>query len=160
MTNQWVNSYKRLIPGLRSSIYVSWTHVNRSDLIRVPTYEPGLDTSIRIEYRAPDPACNPYLAFSVMLAAGLKGIEDDYPVPAPVVGNVLEMSAQRRQSLGLKTLPTSLGEAIALAESSELLYEALGDHIFNSLIANKRLEWEDYRSKVTDYEVSRYLSTL
>ena len=118
VTNQWVNSYKRLIPGYEASIYVSWTHVNRSDLIRVPTYEPGTETSIRIEYRAPDPACNPCLAFSAMLAAGLKGIEDDYEVPAPVVGNVLEMSAQRRQSLGLKTLPTSLGEAIALAESS------------------------------------------
>ncbi len=160
VTNQWVNSYKRLVPGYEAPIYVSWTHVNRSDLIRVPTYEPGTETSIRVEYRSPDPACNPYLAFSAMLAAGLKGIEEDYPVPAPVVGNVLEMSPQRRQSLGLRTLPTSLGEAIALSESSELLYEALGDHVFNSLIENKKLEWEDYRSMVTDYEVSRYLSTL
>ena len=160
VTNQWVNSYKRLIPGYEAPIYVSWTHVNRSDLIRVPTYEPGTETSLRIEYRAADPACNPYLAFSVMLAAGLKGIEDDYQIPPPVVGNVLDMSPQRRQSLGLKTLPTSLGEAITLAEGSELLYEALGDHVFNSLIANKQMEWEDYRSQVTDYEVSRYLSTL
>ena len=160
VTNQWVNSYKRLIPGYEAPIYVSWTHVNRSDLIRIPTYEPGTETSIRIEYRAPDPACNPYLALSVLLAAGLKGIEEDYQVPAPVVGNVLEMPPQRRQSLGLRTLPTSLGEAISLAESSDLLYEALGDHVFNSLITNKKMEWEDYRSKVTDYEVSRYLSTL
>ncbi len=160
VTNQWVNSYKRLVPGYEAPIYVSWTHVNRSDLIRVPTYEPGSETSIRVEYRAPDPACNPYLAFSVLLAAGLKGIEEDYQVPSPVVGNVLEMSPQRRQSLGLRSLPTSLGEAIALAESSQLLHEALGDHVFNSLIENKKLEWEDYRSTVTDYEVGRYLATL
>ena len=160
VTNQWVNSYKRLIPGYEAPVYVSWTHVNRSDLIRVPSYERGEETSIRIEYRAPDPSCNPYLAFSAMLAAGLKGIEEQYQVPAPVVGNVQEMSPQRRQSLGIRTLPSSLGEAINLAETSELLYEALGDHVFNSLIENKKLEWDEYRSEVTDYEVSRYLSTL
>jgi glutamine synthetase len=160
VTNQWVNSYKRLIPGYEAPVYVSWTHVNRSDLIRVPSYERGAEASIRIEYRASDPACNPYLAFSAMLAAGLKGIEEQYQVPPPVVGNVLEMSPQRRHSLGIKTLPTSLGEAINLAETSDLLYEALGDHVFASLIENKKMEWEDYRSMVTDYEVSRYLSTL
>ena len=160
VTNQWVNSYKRLIPGYEAPVYVSWTHVNRSDLIRVPSYERGEESSIRIEYRAPDPSCNPYLAFSAMLAAGLKGIEEQYQVPAPVVGNVQEMSPQRRQSLGIRTLPSSLGEAINLAETSELLYEALGDHVFNSLIENKKLEWDEYRSEVTDYEVSRYLSTL
>ena len=160
VTNQWVNSYKRLIPGYEAPVYVSWTHVNRSDLIRVPSYERGEETSIRIEYRSPDPSCNPYLAFSAMLAAGLKGIEEQYQVPPPVVGNVQEMSLQRRQSLGIRTLPSSLGEAIHLAETSELLYEALGDHVFNSLIENKKLEWDEYRSEVTDYEVSRYLSTL
>ena len=160
VTNQWVNSYKRLIPGYEAPVYVSWTHVNRSDLIRVPSYERGEASSIRIEYRSPDPACNPYLAFSAMLAAGLKGIEEQYQVPAPVVGNVQEMSPQRRQSLGIRTLPSSLGEAINLAETSELLYEALGDHVFNSLIENKKLEWDEYRSEVTDYEVSRYLSSL
>ena len=160
VTNQWVNSYKRLVAGFEAPVYVSWTHVNRSDLIRVPTYHPGAQSSIRIEYRGADPACNPYLAFSVMLAAGLKGIEEEYQVPAPAVGNVLEMSPQRRQSLGIRPLPTSLGEAIVLAESSDLLYEALGDHVFNSLIENKKIEWEEYRSTVTDYEVSRYLSTL
>ena len=160
VTNQWVNSYKRLIPGYEAPVYVSWTHVNRSDLIRVPSYERGEENSIRIEYRAPDPSCNPYLAFSAMLAAGLKGIEEQYQVPPPVVGNVQEMSAQRRQSLGIRTLPSSLGEAINLAETSELLYEALGDHVFNSLIENKKLEWDEYRSEVTDYEVARYLSTL
>ncbi len=160
VTNQWVNSYKRLIPGYEAPVYVSWTYVNRSDLIRVPSFERGEEASIRIEYRAPDPSCNPYLAFSAMLAAGLKGITEQYQVPAPVVGNVHEMSPQRRQSLGIRTLPSSLGEAINLAETSELLYEALGDHVFNSLIENKNIEWDEYRSQVTDYEVARYLSTL
>ena len=160
VTNQWVNSYKRLVPGYEAPVYVTWSHVNRSDLIRVPAYKPGYQTSVRIEYRAPDPACNPYLAFSVMLAAGMKGIQEEYPVPPPVVGNVFDMSAQRRQSLNIKTLPGSLGEAIILAERSELLQEALGDHIFNSLIRNKEIEWEEYRSTVTDYEISRYLPVL
>ena len=160
VTNRWVNSYKRLVPGYEAPVYVTWSHVNRSDLIRVPAYKPGYNTSVRIEYRAPDPACNPYLAFSVMLAAGMKGIQEEYPVPPPVVGNVFDMSAQRRQSLNIKTLPGSLGEAIILAERSDLLQEALGDHIFNSLIRNKEIEWEEYRSTVTDYEISRYLPVL
>ena len=160
VTNQWVNSYKRLVPGYEAPVYVTWSHVNRSDLIRVPAYKPGYNTSVRIEYRAPDPACNPYLAFSAMLAAGMKGIQQEYPVPPPVVGNVFDMSAQRRQSLNIKTLPGSLGEAIILAERSDLLQEALGDHIFNSLIRNKEIEWEEYRSTVTDYEISRYLPVL
>jgi len=149
VTNQWVNSYKRLVPGYEAPVYVSWSYVNRSDLIRVPAYKPGYHTSVRIEYRAPDPACNPYLAFSAMLAAGMKGIQEEYPVPPPVVGNVFEMSAQRRQSLNIKSLPSSLGEAITLAEGSELLQEALGDHIFNSLLRNKEIEWDEYRSTVT-----------
>lgn len=160
VTNQWVNSYKRLVPGFEAPVYVSWSQVNRSDLIRVPAYKPGYESSIRIEYRAPDPACNPYLAFSAMLAAGMKGIQEEYPVPPPVAGNVADMSAQRRQSLNIKTLPSSLVEAIAIAERSELLREALGDHLFNSLLRNKELEWEQYRSIITDYEVSRYLPIL
>ena len=159
-TNQWVNSYKRLVPGYEAPVYVSWAHINRSDLIRVPAYKPGYENSIRIEYRAPDPACNPYLAFSVMLAAGLKGIEEEYPVPPPVEGNVFAMSAEERQARGIRTLPGSLGEAIALAEESELLGEALGDHVFNSFIQNKRIEWEEYRATVTDYEIARYLPIL
>ena len=159
-TNQWVNSYKRLVPGYEAPVYVSWAHINRSDLIRVPAYKPGSESSMRIEYRAPDPACNPYLAFSVMLAAGLKGIEEEYPIPQPVVGNVFDMPPQRRQSLGIKILPGSLGEAIALAESSELLRETLGDHVFNSFIQNKKIEWDENRGMVTDHEVSRYLPLL
>jgi glutamine synthetase len=160
VTNQWINSYKRLVPGYEAPVFVSWTHVNRSDLVRVPAYKPGYESSVRVEYRAPDPACNPYLAFSVMLAAGMKGIEEDYPVHAPVAGNVFDMTEERRQSLGIKTLPSSLGEAIALAEDSELLNEALGDHIYHSFIQNKKIEWQDYRATVTDYEIARYLPIL
>ncbi len=160
VTNQWVNSYKRLVPGFEAPVYISWAHVNRSDLVRVPAYKPGYESSVRIEYRAPDPACNPYLAFSAMLAAGLKGIEEEYPVPPPVEGNVLAMAPEERQARGIKRLPGSLGEAIALAEESDLLREALGEHILNSFIRNKKLEWEEFRATVTDYEVSRYLPTL
>jgi glutamine synthetase len=160
VTNQWVNSYKRLVPGHEAPVYISWSYVNRSDLIRVPSYKPGNESSMRLEYRAPDPACNPYLAFSVMLAAGLKGIREEYPVPPTVVGSVFEMSPQRRQSLNIKMLPSSLGEAISLAEGSELLQEALGEHILSSLIKNKELEWDGYRSTVTDYEISQYLPVL
>ena len=133
---------------------------DRSDLVRVPAYKPGYESSVRIEYRAPDPACNPYLAFSVMLAAGLKGIEEEYPVPPPVEGNVFAMSQEEIQAKGIKTLPGSLGEALLLAENSDLLREALGEHIFNSFLRNKRIEWNDYRATVTDYEISHYLPNL
>ena len=160
VTNQWINSYKRLVPGYEAPVYATWAHVNRSDLVRVPAYKPGYESSVRVEYRAPDPACNPYLAFSAMLAAGMKGIEEDYPLRPPVAGNVFEMTEERRQSMGIKTLPGSLGEAIALAENSELLAEALGDHILTSFIENKKIEWREYRSIVTDYEISRYLPIL
>ena len=160
VTNQWVNSYKRLIPGYEAPVYISWAHVNRSDLVRVPAYKPGYESSVRVEYRAPDPACNSYLAFSAMLAAGLKGIEEEYPVPPPVEGNVFDMSAEERQARGIRTLPGSLGEAIVLAEGSDLLRETLGEHIFDSFIRNKKMEWEDYRSTITDYEISRYLPML
>ncbi len=160
VTNQWVNSYKRLVPGYEAPVFISWAHVNRADLIRVPAYKPGYESSVRIEYRAPDPACNPYLAFSAMLAAGLRGIEEEYPVPPPVDGNVFMMTNEERQARGIKSLPNSLGEAIALAEESDLLKDALGDHIFNSFIRNKKMEWEEYRATVTDYEISRYLPML
>ena len=160
VTNQWVNSYKRLVPGFEAPSFISWAHISRSDLIRVPAYKPGYESSMRVEYRAPDPACNPYLAFSVMLAAGFKGIEQEYPVPPPVDGNVFLMTAEERQAKGIKPLPGSLGEAIALAEGSELLRESLGEHIHNSFIQNKKIEWDDYRATVTDYETSRYLPIL
>ena len=115
---------------------------------------------MRVEYRAPDPACNPYLAFSVMLAAGLKGIENEYPVPPAVEGNVFGMTPEERQAKGIRALPGSLGESISIAEGSELLQEALGEHILHSVIQNKTMEWAEYRATVTDYETSRYLPIL
>ncbi|MBI2165669.1 MAG: glutamine synthetase [Chloroflexi bacterium] len=160
VTNQWVNSYKRLVPGYEAPVYISWARINRSDLIRIPAYKPGREDSVRIEYRAPDPACNPYLAFAVMLAAGLEGIEKEYTPPPPVEENVYEMSERERQARGIGTLPGSLWEAIVLAEKSEIVRKALGDHAFGSLIKNKKIEWDDYRSQVTDHELKRYLPIL
>lgn len=159
-TNQWVNSYKRLVPGYEAPIHVSWTVSNRLDLIRVPSYKTGYDTSLRIEYRAPDPACNPYLAFSALLAAGMKGIDGEYPLPSPVTANVDAMTPEERTARGIRSLPGSLGEAIALAEDSALLRQTLGDFVFDTLIRNKKLEWAQYRATVTDYEIARYLPML
>jgi len=160
VTNQWVNSYKRLIPGYEAPIYLSWARRNRSDLIRVPVYKPGKENATRIEYRAPDPACNPYLAFAVMLAAGLEGIEKKYECPPPVVQNVYEMSEEERIERGIQSLPGDLAEAVALAEKSELLKKTLGDHVFEKFIANKKIEWHEYRAQVTGYEHDRYLRVL
>lgn len=160
ITNQWVNSYKRLVPGYEAPVYVSWAPINRSDLIRVPAFREGKNESVRIEYRAPDSSCNPYLAFSVMLAAGLEGIKRNYPVPDPVENNVLEMSEKERERLGIRTLPGSLWEAIQLAEHSKLVQDTLGDHVFKSFLQNKKIEWEEYRSQVTEYEIKRYLPIL
>ena len=160
VTNQWVNSYKRLVPGYEAPVYISWARINRSDLIRIPAYREGKEESVRIEYRAPDPACNPYLAFAVMLAAGLEGVEKGYEVPEPVEENVYEMGEAERLKRGVDVLPGSLLEAINFAEGSELVKSCLGDHVFNSFIENKKLEWGEYRSHVTDYEIKRYLPVL
>ena len=160
VTNQWVNSYKRLIAGYEAPVYISWARVNRSDLIRVPAYKEGRAESVRIEYRAPDPACNPYLAFSVMLAAGLDGIERDLPVPDPVEDNVYGMTDDERQRRGIDTLPGSLWEAILLAEKSDLVRQALGEHVFASFMRNKKIEWNQYKAQVTNYELKRYLPIL
>ena len=160
VTNQWVNSYKRLVPGYEAPVYLSWAWRNRSDLIRVPEYKPGKEEATRIEYRSPDPACNPYLCFSVMLAAGLDGVKNGWEPPDPVEENVYKMPEEERKRRGIGTLPASLGEAIALAEKSQLLREALGDHVFNSFIENKKIEWDLYRTQVTDYEIKRYLPIL
>jgi glutamine synthetase len=160
VTNEWVNSYKRLVPGYEAPVYLSWARRNRSDLVRVPEYKPGKETATRIEYRSPDPACNPYLAFAVMLAAGLEGIEKGYPCPDPVEENIYELTEQQRHERGIAHLPGSLWEAIELAEGSNLLRRCLGDHLFDSLISNKKIEWSDYRRQVTDYELRRYLPTL
>ena len=160
VTNQWINSYKRLVPGYEAPVYLSWARRNRSDLIRIPEYRPGREKATRIEFRSPDPACNPYLAFSVMLAAGLEGIEKGYEVPEPIEENVYEMSEEERQRRGIATLPASLLEAILLTEKSELVQKALGDHVFNAFIENKKIEWNQYRTQVTDYELKRYLPIL
>ena len=161
VTNQWVNSYTRLVRGFEAPTYVSWATVNRSDLIRVPAYKAGREASRRIEYRAPDPACNPYLAFSVMLAAGLEGIENEYPLLNPVDdANVEDMNDAEREAAGIEPLPGSLWEAIQVTERSDLVRNTLGDQVFRSFIENKKIEWEEYCSHVTDYETGRYLSRL
>src|SRR5262249_36599846 len=139
VTNQWVNSYKRLVPGYEAPVYLSWARRNRSDLIRVPEYKEGKEAAVRIEYRAPDPACNPYLAFAAMLAAGLEGIEKGYEAPEPVESNVFEMSAGEKQKRGIQQLPGSLWEAIERAEQSDLLRTCLGEHLFESLLLNKKI---------------------
>jgi glutamine synthetase len=160
VTNQWVNSYKRLIPRFEAPTYVSWAMVNRSDLIRVPAFKAGREASRRIEYRSPDGACNPYLAFSVMLAAGLDGIENEYSLPSPVEASVTDMTDDERAELGIEALPGNLWESIRIAEQSELVRRALGEHVFRSFIENKKIEWERYHSQVTEYEVDRYLSAV
>jgi glutamine synthetase len=160
INNQWINSYKRLVPGYEAPVYLSWAKRNRSDLIRVPEYRPGKEKATRIELRSPDPACNPYLCFSVMLAAGLKGIEDGLEPPEPVEENVYEMSEKQRIDRGIYTLPASLADAIALTEKSELVRKALGDHVFNAFIENKKIEWNQYRIHVSKYELDRYLPML
>ena len=160
ITNQWVNSYKRLVPGYEAPVYLSWALRNRSDLIRVPVYKPGKENATRVEYRSPDPACNPYLAFAMMLAAGLEGIEQGYELGAPVERNVYEMTQAEREELGIGMLPEDLYEAIKLAEGSDLVRKTLGDHVFSKLIESKKIEWERYRAQVTSYELEEYLSIL
>jgi glutamine synthetase len=158
--NQWVNSYKRLVPGYEAPVYLSWARRNRSDLVRVPEYRPGREKATRIEFRSPDPACNPYLTFSVMLAAGLEGIEKGLEPPPPVEENVYEMTLEERQKRGITTLPASLIEAIQLAEKSEVVRKALGEHVFEAFIQNKKIEWDNYRAQVTEYELKKYLPIL
>ncbi|MFH1756686.1 MAG: type I glutamate--ammonia ligase [Pseudomonadota bacterium] len=160
VTCQWVNSYKRLVPGYEAPVYLSWAQRNRSDLIRIPMYKPGKEEATRIEFRSPDPACNPYLTFSVMLAAGLAGMEEKIEPPDPVEANVYKMSAEERERRGIKQLPGSLSEAIQLTEKSKLVREALGDHVFDHFIENKKVEWDRYRIQITSYEIEKYLPIL
>jgi len=160
VTNQWVNSYKRLVPGYEAPVYISWARRNRSDMVRVPLYKPGNEKATRVEFRSPDPACNPYLAFAAMLAAGMKGIEEGLELAEPIERNIYEMGESERKKLGIKSLPADLWEAIVLAEKSELLRECLGDHTFEALILDKKIEWEKYRSQVTEYELDTYLPVL
>lgn len=158
--NQWVNSYKRLVPGYEAPVYVSWARRNRSAMIRVPMYKPGKEKATRIEFRSPDPACNPYLAFAVMLAAGLAGIEKKYKLSDPVEEDIYEMDEKARLRAGIVSLPGSLHEAIHLIESSSLVKETLGEHIFEKFIENKKLEWDRFRTHVSKFEIDRYLPML
>lgn len=158
--NQWVNSYKRLVVGYEAPVYISWARRNRSALVRIPMYKPGKEKATRVEFRSPDPATNPYLCFSVMLGAGLKGLEEKLSLHDPVEEDIFEMSEDKRRRLGIRTLPASLYEAILLAEKSDLVRETLGDDLFFKFIANKKAEWDEYRMQVTDVELGKYLSML
>jgi glutamine synthetase len=158
--NQWVNSYKRLVPGYEAPVYVAWARRNRSAMVRVPMYKPGKEKATRMEYRSPDPACNPYLAFAVMLAAGLKGMEKGYKLPEPVETDIFEMDEKARAAAGITSLPGSLYEALQIVQGSELVRETLGDHIFEKFVENKKVEWDQFRIHVSQYEIDRYLPML
>ena len=158
--NQWVNSYKRLVPGYEAPAYISWGRRNRSSLVRVPAYQQGKEGATRVELRSPDPGANPYLAFACMLAAGLKGIDGKYELRQPVEDNIFEMSEREMDKHGIKRLPNSLENALRAAMDSELVRETLGDHVFEKLIENKWIEWDRYRVHVTQYEIEKYLPWL
>ncbi len=170
--NQWVNSYKRLVPGYEAPVYICWDPENRSNLVRVPIYEPGKENAVRLELRSPDPACNPYLAFAVMLHAGLKGVSEKYKIPEPVHENVYEMDETEREKKGIKSLPGNLKEAIQTTEQGTLVREAFRNHLYRSFIENKKREWDDYINKtkhedqtenpivVTRYELEEFLPVL
>jgi glutamine synthetase len=160
VTNQWVNSYKRLWGGGEAPAYVCWGHNNRSALVRVPMYKPHKGNSTRVEIRSPDSACNPYLTFAVMLAAGLKGIEEGYDLPDGAEDDVWALTSGERRALGIAPLPGSLSDATKTLETSELMAETLGEHVFDFFLRNKRAEWESYRQQVTPFELSRYLPVL
>jgi glutamine synthetase len=160
LTNQWVNSYKRLTPGFEAPVNVYWARRNPSALVRVPLCKPGHQQSIRAELRSPDAACNPYLVFSVLLAAGLEGIKHQMELPDPVEQNLKDMTPAEKKKRGIEMLPQSLGEAIAIAEQSKFLKDALGEPIFHSLIENKKMEWNEYCAEITDHELRKYLPIL
>ena len=160
VTNQWVNSYKRMVAGYEAPIHVSWARNNRSALVRVPVVKPGKAESTRVEYRAPDPACNPYLAFAVILAAGLAGVENGYDLPAEATTNLFELTPQELAAEGVRPLPGSLNEAIAEMERSELVAGTLGEHVFEWFVRNKRAEWTAYKTHVSQFELDRYLPVL
>ena len=160
VTNQWVNSYKRLVPGYEAPVYISWGRRNRSSLVRVPMYQLGHENATRVELRSPDPACNPYIAFAAMLAAGYDGIKNGYPLPEPVEENIFEMDSKALRRHKIDTLPGSLMEALNLLKKSELMKEVLCDHIFETLINNKTVEWDNFRVAVTDFEINNYLKSL
>ncbi len=160
VTNQWVNSYKRLVPGYEAPVYNSWARRNRSTMIRVPLYQTGKEMATRFEFRAPDPACNPYLAFAVLLAAGLAGMEKNYELAEPIEENIFRMSEKEKAKRGVTQLPGNLYAAIREVSRSELVRETLGDHMFEKFVRNKEIEWDNYRIQVTNYELAKYLPIL
>jgi len=160
VTNQWVNSYKRLSGGGEAPSYITWGHNNRSALVRIPMYKPSKGNSTRVEFRSIDSACNPYLAFALMLSAGMKGIEEGYELPPGAEDDVWSLTDAERVAMGINPLPQSLGQAITAMEQSELVAETLGDHVFEFFLRNKRAEWEEYRAQVTPFELNRYLPVL
>jgi glutamine synthetase len=160
VTNQWVNSYKRLVSGYEAPIHVSWARNNRSALARVPFVKRNKIESTRVEYRAPDSACNPYLAFAVILAAGLKGIEQGYELPREAAANLFAMTPEELAAEQIRSLPGSLNEAVVDMERSELMAETLGEHVFEWFIRNKRAEWASYKTHISQFELDRYLPLL
>ncbi len=160
VTNQTVNSYKRLVPGFEAPVHISWARNNRSGLIRVPIPKKGNPSATRIEYRSPDPACNPYLAFSVLLAAGMRGVREEYELPAEADANLFQMDDAQLLKLGIDQIPSSLGDALRVMEDSSLVAEALGEHIFEWFLRNKRNEWRAYKAHVSSFEYDRYLRSL
>ena len=157
---QWVNSYKRLVPGYEAPVYVAWSQRNRSALIRIPLYKPGSENATRAELRCPDPACNPYLTFACLLHAGLEGIEQGYELPDPMETNLYHLTPEQRREQGIVSLPETLGEAVDELSRSELARKALGPHIFDRYIEIKRKEWDEYRVQLTDWEMKKYLAVL
>jgi glutamine synthetase len=157
---QWVNSYKRLVPGYEAPVYAAWSQRNRSALIRIPVYKPGSEQATRAEIRCPDPACNPYLTFAALLHAGLDGIEKGYELPEPMETNLYHLTAEQRRERGITSLPETLGEAIDELARSELARKALGGHIFDRYVELKRSEWDEYRVQLTKWELERYLPVL
>ena len=157
---QWVNSYKRLVPGYEAPVYVAWSQRNRSALIRIPLYKPGAEQGTRAEIRCPDPACNSYLTFAALLHAGLEGIEQGYELPDPMETNLYHLTAEQRRERGIVSLPETLGEAIDELAQSELARKALGPHIFDRYVELKRGEWDEYRVQLTEWELRKYLSVL
>ena len=152
ITNQMHNSYKRLVPGYEAPVYIAWAERNRSALVRIPMYKPGNEVATRIELRFPDAACNPYLAFAVMLASGFKGLEDQLPLADPVTDDLYKYTAIQREQQGIESLPHDLYDAVQAAASSEVVRTTLGDHVLDKLLETKLAEYDGHRLHVSHRE--------